>query len=105
MKVIKAKTAGFCYGVKRAVEIAEKAAAEGRCYTLGPLIHNEQAVSRLREKGVCELPSIGDVPEGAVVMIRSHGASEKDMNALREKNCEIIDATCPNVSRIHKILK
>jgi len=105
MKIIQAKTAGFCYGVKRAVELAEKAAAEGRCYTLGPLIHNEQAVSRLREKGVCQVPSVEDVPECSVVIIRSHGATEKDIEALREKNCEIVDATCPNVSRIHKIVK
>lgn len=105
MRVIYAKTAGFCYGVERAVELAEKAADGGACYTLGPLIHNEQAVSKLREKGVSEAAGTDDVPDGSLVIIRSHGVTEKDMDALREKGCEIIDATCPNVSRIHKIVK
>jgi len=105
MKVIIAKTAGYCYGVKRAMELAEKAAAQGRCYTLGPLIHNEQAVSRLRDKGVSEVSSVDEIPEGSTVIIRSHGATEKEIEALRQKNCEIVDATCPNVLRIHKIVK
>lgn len=105
MKVIYAKTAGFCYGVERAVELAQKAVEEGACYTLGPLIHNEQAVSKLREKGVREAAGTDDVPDGSRVIIRSHGVTEKDMDALREKGCEIIDATCPNVSRIHRIVK
>jgi len=105
MKVIFAKTAGFCYGVKRAVELAEKASDIGECYTLGPIIHNEQEVSRLKNRGVREAALAEDMPDGAAVIIRSHGVTEVEMERLRQKGCEIIDATCPNVSRIHKIVK
>jgi ribosomal protein S1/(E)-4-hydroxy-3-methyl-but-2-enyl pyrophosphate reductase len=105
MKVIFAKFAGFCYGVSRAVDIAEEASRRGKCCTLGPLIHNRQTTSLLREKGVCQAESIEDLPEGAAVIIRSHGAGKRDYDALTKRGFEIVDATCPNVSRIHDIVR
>ncbi|NLO46816.1 MAG: bifunctional 4-hydroxy-3-methylbut-2-enyl diphosphate reductase/30S ribosomal protein S1 [Clostridiales bacterium] len=106
MKVIVAKTAGFCYGVSRALEIAEKAAVQSeRCYTLGSLVHNRYAVSSLLNKGVREVSDIRELPPGSTVIIRSHGISRNVYNDLKEKGHTIIDATCPNVSRIHRIVE
>ena len=106
MKTILAKTAGFCYGVKRAVDIAEKTAQEcGQCYTLGALIHNRHVTAALSDKGVIEARSIEEIPPGAKVIIRSHGAGEAVYEVLKERGNDIVDATCPNVSRIHKIVR
>jgi 4-hydroxy-3-methylbut-2-enyl diphosphate reductase len=106
MKIIVAKTAGFCYGVSRALKIAEKAADEtGCCYTLGSLTHNRHAVLPLLEKGVREVCDISELPEGSTVIIRSHGASRKVFEELKAKGHTIIDATCPNVSKIHRIVE
>jgi 4-hydroxy-3-methylbut-2-enyl diphosphate reductase len=106
MNVQVAKTAGFCYGVSRALRIAEKTAAEiGCCYTLGSLIHNKHVVSSLAEKGVREVSDIGELPPGATVIIRSHGAARKEHEALQAAGHRVIDATCPNVARIHKIVR
>ncbi len=104
MKVIFADNAGFCYGVKRAVELAEQASENGECHTLGPLIHNERTVQKLREQGVGQIETAGDAQPGSTVIIRSHGVTEREAEILAEKGCRVIDATCPNVSRIHKIV-
>ncbi len=73
-KIVVADTAGFCFGVKRSVEIAEKAMAEfGKCASFGPLIHNEDVISRLREKGLRILSEVKDIREGERVIIRAHG--------------------------------
>jgi len=104
-KVILAESAGFCYGVKRAIEIAEKAAAEGECYTLGALIHNKAETDRLESLGAHLAKEIDDIPDGSTVIMRSHGSPRSDYERLEKKNCIIVDATCPNVSRIHRIVR
>ncbi|MDO4620938.1 MAG: 4-hydroxy-3-methylbut-2-enyl diphosphate reductase [Lachnospiraceae bacterium] len=116
MKVTVAKSAGFCFGVKRAVGLAyEEAAAaekEGRAvYTLGPIIHNEAVVDDLRQKGVRVLDETlhcaedGSVPaDGSVIIVRSHGITKAMHNELAAHNWRIVDATCPFVQKIHKIV-
>lgn len=105
MEIITAKTAGFCFGVRRAVRLAEKAAEEyGGCACIGQLIHNEDAVRRLEEKGLRTVSTADEVSEGEAVLIRSHGAPREVYDVLREKNAIVIDATCPDVSRIHKLV-
>ncbi len=101
-----AKTAGFCFGVGRAVKIAEEAAKEkGKIYTLGPLIHNRGEVERLSALGVQVIDSVEEAKREDTVIIRSHGVSLSTETALREKCAEVIDATCPFVKRIHKIVE
>ena len=104
MRVIQAKSAGFCYGVRRAVELAEKAVEAGPVVMLGPIIHNDHVIAALRDKGAVCVESVEEVPEGATVLIRSHGEPQWVYEALKAKNATILDATCPNVSQIHKIV-
>ncbi|MBR5381249.1 MAG: bifunctional 4-hydroxy-3-methylbut-2-enyl diphosphate reductase/30S ribosomal protein S1, partial [Oscillospiraceae bacterium] len=105
MKVIIAKNAGFCYGVTRAVRLCEEAAAaKKRCVTLGPIIHNTQEISRLRALGVGEISSAAEARYGDTVIIRSHGIGREEAEALIASGAEIIDATCPDVKRIHRIV-
>ena len=108
MKVTLAKSAGFCFGVKRAVEMVYKEAETGKkVYTLGPIIHNEQVVQELEEKGVQVINSIeelADIKDGTVV-IRSHGVSEQVIRQLEKYDIKIVDATCPFVSKIHRIVQ
>ena len=105
MRVEVAKSAGFCYGVKRAVELAEEAGKAGRnCYMLGSIIHNAHVVERLEELGLKRADRVEDIPDGAAVLIRSHGESRAVHEALRARGLELLDATCPNVSRIHRIV-
>ena len=107
MKVTLAKTAGFCPGVKRAVDMAYKAAGCGRVYTYGPIIHNEAVVGDLASKGVFAVESVDDIPAGAdvTVVLRSHGVSRATYEAIAEKGVNIIDATCPFVKKIHHIVE
>jgi len=103
-----AKSAGFCFGVKRAVEMVYNEAGKGKkVYTLGPIIHNEQVVKDLEEKGVNVLDSVNDIKDGedATVIIRSHGISEEIYSQLKKKDVKIIDATCPFVAKIHRIVQ
>ena len=103
-RVTMAEHAGFCYGVKRAVEMAEQAAASGkRCVMLGSLIHNDSVVRRLESMGLTIVSRPEEVPEGATVIVRSHGEPKAVYEALHARG-DILDATCPNVSRIHKIV-
>ena len=95
-----AETAGFCFGVKRAIDMAMESAP---AVSLGPLIHNEIAVARLEEEGIRvigELDEAGDLP----VIIRSHGAGRSVYDAAKAKGIELIDATCPFVEKIHRIV-
>ena len=104
-KLLVAESAGFCFGVSRSVNMAEELTAQGGpCYSYGQLIHNDSVVRELEEKGLRVAGSIEDVPEGARVIIRSHGASRADMEALTAKASLVADATCPKVSRIHKLV-
>ncbi len=104
MEIIIAKHAGFCFGVRRAVNIAERAVEDiknGPIYTDGPIIHNPQEVNRLREKGV--IPgTFEEFKEGSTVIIRSHGIPPDRERALKDKGLNIIDATCPYVKAVHE---
>jgi len=105
MRVTVAKSAGFCFGVNRAVELVEQAARSGkRVVTLGPIIHNRHAVDHFEKMGVLVIDSPEQAQPGDTVIIRSHGVSRKICEALELKQVEIIDATCPFVKRIHGIV-
>ena len=106
MKLILAGSAGFCFGVRRAVRMCEKAAQDGvRCVTLGPIIHNDSVTGRLAEMGVREADGIEQVQKGDTVIIRSHGAKKSEIDALKSSGSDVIDATCPDVEKIHKIVR
>ena len=106
MKLELARSAGFCYGVRRAVELAEQAARSGRpCAMLGPIIHNSSVIDYLRGLGVRLISTPEEVPAGTAVIIRSHGESKVVHRILEERGCPVIDATCPNVSHIHRIVE
>ncbi len=105
-EVILAKSAGFCFGVRRAVELAQKVAQSGRPYVmLGPVIHNDNVIADLEAQGVTCVHSVEEVPPGCGVIIRSHGERKEIYDKLAEKGCPIADATCVNVSRIHEIVR
>lgn len=105
MNISTAKTAGFCFGVRRAVDMAYKAAEEhGRVYTAGPLIHNSTVLVSLERAGVSVLPD-GEAPEkGSCVLIRAHGLPAEEVERLIRSGAQLIDATCPKVARIHGIV-
>jgi 4-hydroxy-3-methylbut-2-enyl diphosphate reductase len=106
MKLIIAKSAGFCFGVKRAMDMALDASE--KCppplYTLGPLIHNPQAVEYLEQFGIKVRNRVDQIATGTVIL-RSHGVSFRDLEKIRKKRIRIIDATCPIVKRAHFFAK
>ena len=105
MRVTVAKTAGFCFGVRRAVELVEQAAQqEERAVTLGPIIHNRHVVEHFARMGVRPVDDPAEVEPGATVIIRSHGVGRAVYDALAQKQAKILDATCPFVKRIHTIV-
>ncbi len=105
MEIKVAKSAGFCFGVKRAVGIAEEFAEKGiSAVTLGEIIHNPTVVNSLRERGVYPIEEIEDCPEGATLILRSHGVPLSVIEELEEKGIPYADATCPFVARIHRIV-
>lgn len=100
-----AQTAGFCFGVNRAVDLVYSMLGEGKTvYTLGPIIHNPQVVTDLERRGVVIVEEIGAVPQGAVIVVRTHGVPAAVIQAIQDKGLECCDATCPFVSKIHKIV-
>ena len=106
MKVTVAETAGFCFGVRRAVELVEKTAAEGkRVVTLGPIVHNRHVVERFNALGVREAACVAEIPDGATVIIRAHGVGRAVYEALEARGLTVVDATCPFVDRIHKLVR
>ena len=108
MEVKTAKTAGFCFGVKRAVDqVYKQIETGGNIYTLGPIIHNDQVVKDLAEKGVRVLNGVEDLKEQekGTVIIRSHGVEKKVYEQIEEMGFSFIDATCPFVKKIHKIVE
>ena len=108
MEVVLAKTAGFCFGVKRAVDtVYEQIETGKKIYTYGPIIHNEEVVKDLETKGVTvveTLEGLKNCEEGTVI-IRSHGVSKEEYNFIKEHKFEIVDATCPFVKKIHNIVE
>ena len=106
-EVILAKSAGFCFGVKRAVDTVYEQTGKKNVYTFGPIIHNQEVVKDLEKKGVFvinTMEELDDITEGTVI-IRSHGVSSAVYEALQKKGVEIVDATCPFVLKIHNIVK
>ena len=108
MEIRVADKAGFCFGVDRAVRIAYESCekcADKRVFTYGMLIHNNDVIRELESKGISCVENIDDIPDGCAVIIRAHGITEEEYGRLERKNIEIIDATCPFVKRIHKIVR
>ncbi|PIZ12420.1 MAG: 4-hydroxy-3-methylbut-2-enyl diphosphate reductase, partial [Elusimicrobia bacterium CG_4_10_14_0_8_um_filter_37_32] len=105
-KLIVAKKAGFCYGVKKAVELAEKTYAENSepIYSIGPLIHNRFEVQRLSKIGIKPVSSVNKVKKGTII-IRTHGIPRKHVSEAKKKKLNIIDATCPFVKRVQHLVK
>ena len=98
MSIQVAKTAGFCYGVHRAVELVQQAVAQGKeVYTFGPIAHNRHLVTYFEEQGVKVTTDPMEIPHGASVVIRSHGIPRSSFQELQARGVEIIDATCPSV--------
>lgn len=107
MEVVLAKTAGFCFGVKRAVEKVYEQAGKENVYTFGPIIHNEEVVRDLEEKGIHVINDVSELktlPKGTII-IRSHGVAKNIYDEINKSGFEIIDATCPFVLKIHKIVE
>ncbi len=107
LEIITADEAGFCFGVKRAIDIVKDAVAntDKKVYTLGPLIHNPQVVEELSKKGVNLAESIDDINDDGILIIRTHGVEPKVLKKAQEKGLDIIDATCPFVKNAHKYAK
>ena len=105
MKIVLAQSAGFCYGVRRAVELAEETAKKGEpCVMLGSIIHNQDMIDHLAKQGMHCVTSVEEVPCGSSVIVRSHGESRAVHQALQERGAMILNATCPNVTHIHQIV-
>ncbi len=106
MEILLAKTAGYCFGVNRAVQMVEEAAREGKhAVTLGPIIHNRHAVAHFEALGIRAIDSLEELTdEHTAVIIRSHGISRAVYEELLRRKIEVIDATCPFVKRIHQIV-
>lgn len=105
MIILLAKRAGFCFGVKRATQMAfEAAAMDKKTYTLGPIIHSPQVVNKLEEMGVKVLNSLKNMDSGTII-IRSHGVAAGEIDEAVQKNLEIVDATCPFVKKAQEHVK
>ena len=106
MQIYLAKTAGFCFGVDRAVSLVEQAIRDGkRAVTLGPIIHNRHVVERFARLGVREIASPDEAQPGETVILRAHGVEKAMQEELAARSLEVIDATCPFVTKIHKIVE
>lgn len=104
MKIITAKHAGFCFGVKRAVDIARSTLENtlDNVYITGEIVHNKTVVTELADKGLKNAQSINDIPDGSTLILKAHGSASECYDYARRKNLKIIDATCPMVTEIHK---
>ena len=106
MQIILAKTAGFCFGVDRAVEMVEESVRRGnKTATLGPIIHNRHVVERFLKQGVREIAVPAQAEPGETVIIRAHGVPKQVQQALCARGVPVLDATCPFVKKIHTIVK
>ena len=109
MEVRLAKTAGFCFGVKRAVDTVYKEAEKNQetIYTFGPIIHNEQVVADLEKNGVLVVNSVEELDSlkaGTTIIVRSHGVGKAVYEDMEKRGLKIVDATCPFVKKIHRIV-
>ena len=105
LEILVARSAGFCFGVKRAIKLANTCAEnkEGGIFTLGPIIHNPQEVKRLEESRIFAKESIDEIGSGTVI-IRSHGVKVEDLDAARKKGLNVVDATCPFVKKAQDLV-
>ncbi len=105
MEIFVAKSSGFCFGVKRAINLANKCASETReeIYTLGPIIHNPQVVKKLEESRVYAKKGVDEITSGTII-IRSHGAKLDEIKAAKEKGLNVVDATCPFVKKAQDLV-
>ncbi len=109
MEIRLAKTSGFCFGVRHAVDSAYKLLddpdrQDQPTYMLGELIHNSQVIGELTDRGMQKADSIETIPEGSQVLIRAHGVPPQTLTALAERGCTVVNCTCPYVSKIHQIV-
>lgn len=106
-KLYLSDSAGFCFGVSRSVKLAEETLenCKSSVFSLGELIHNDSVVNKLRGEGLIVAHSAAEIPPETCVIIRSHGVAKEEYEILSKNKCEIIDATCPKVKRIHKIVE
>lgn len=106
MEIIVTKNAGFCFGVKRAINIAQDCAkgAEGNIYTLGPIIHNPQVVQELEKSGISKADKTEEIKNGTVI-VRSHGVTSYEMETIKGKGVKVVDATCPFVKKTHEYVE
>lgn len=103
MEIVLVSEGGFCFGVRRAMKMAEETIAQhGNGATLGPLIHNKEVVARLESEGLRAAQNVEDVREGEVVMLRTHGTGPATICELRERGVTVVDATCPFVARAQR---
>tara|TARA_B100001750_G_scaffold231669_1_gene230064 strand:- start:1130 stop:1972 length:843 start_codon:yes stop_codon:yes gene_type:complete len=106
MKIIIAKDAGYCFGVRDAVDLAyDIAASEGNVFMLGDIVHNEKVVEDLNNAGSKVVNDLDDIPNGSSVLFRAHGTKSDIWSKAKNKNIKIVDATCPLVHEIHKEVK
>ena len=104
-QVILAKTAGFCFGVDRAVNLVYELVEKGvKVCTLGPIIHNAQLVADLESKGVKIINTVDEAPDGYTVVVRTHGVEKEVLDTLAQRGVEYVNATCPFVTKIHRIV-
>jgi 4-hydroxy-3-methylbut-2-enyl diphosphate reductase len=106
LKITVCKSAGFCFGVQNAVDTALAATADGgRVFTFGEIIHNEYVVEELRERGITVTEDPSEIQPGDTVVIRAHGLPESVIEAVKARGAKVLDATCPFVKKIHKIVR
>jgi len=108
MEIVLAEKMGFCFGVKRTVEIAFKMIEnkEKNVITFGPIIHNEDLTNHLKQNGIDYVNSLDEIPDNVnKVIIRTHGARKEIINTLKKKGINVIDGTCPYVMRVHRIVE
>ena len=106
MNIILAQEMGFCYGVKRAIEMTQAAAQEkGALYTLGQLVHNPSVIERLRQDGIEVVADMESIPKDGTATITAHGAGKAVTDAIADHNLALMDATCPIVSKVHRIVQ
>ena len=105
MKVVQAQSAGFCYGVERAVKIAEETAEQyGSCKMLGSIVHNANVVAGLAALGAREVSGVQEIRQGDTVLVRAHGERKEVLEELERREAVCVNATCPNVLRIQKLV-
>ena len=105
MEIIIAKSAGFCFGVQRAVNLAYDESYKESVFTYGPIIHNTQVVQSLERRGIENIDDINNIADNSTLIIRSHGVTPDVYNDANRHNIKVIDATCPYVRKIHKIVE